>query len=301
MRPYAVTDLPHLRRALAGWIAQAGPCGYDHVGGLDQRINADLRHHPVPGELVQVWDSGGVVVGLAVTLRFGVAFDVFTTPALRGTPAERRMLHVAAVTTARRMTAGRHVLTDVYECDDTRMRLLRGLGFDRFRTWDEVRERDLAGPVAAPQPPAGFRVRPARLADADQLAAARNDCFGQDWTGASYRSAVMTGPGYDPAREIVVEAPDGRIVSFAVYWVDELNRTGHFEPVGTRRGFHRRGLARAAMLEAMTRMRAAGLTSVTVNHDATNAPARRLYASLGFTRRCRTYGFRRSRPAVLAG
>lgn len=88
--------------------------------------------------------------------------------------------------------------------------------------------------------PAGFLLRGARLADADQLADARNHSFEEDWTGHQYRSVVMTKPGYQPEREIVAEAPDGRIAAFAVYWVDERNRVGHFEPVGTHHDFRRR-------------------------------------------------------------
>jgi mycothiol synthase len=141
--------------------------------------------------------------------------------------------------------------------------------------------------------PAGFVVRPARLADADQLADARNRSFDDDWTGARYRSAVMTRPGYDTEREIVVEAPDGRIAAFTVAWVDERNRTGHFEPVGTHADFQRRGLARAAMLHAMSHMRAEGVETATVNHNVENTPAAALYASLGFTKTHETHGYHR--------
>ncbi|GIG90895.1 hypothetical protein Pen02_58310 [Plantactinospora endophytica] len=301
LRPYTDADLPRLSRTFAGWIAEAGRCGYDHVGEVPHRIYENLRGHRPAGELVQLWESGDEIVGLAVNLRFGAAFDVFCAPALRGTAAEVEMLRTAYQTTARRMTADRtaepYVLTDVFDRDTTRIRLLTELGFTRFRTWDDVTSRDLADPVAAPVPPDGFVLRAARLADAAELAQARNSAFDTDWTGEGYRSAVMTRPGYSPEREIVAEAPDGRIAAFAVYWLDEQNRAGHFEPVGTHRDFHRRGLARAVLRHAMRRMREAGMTTVTVNHDAANLPAHRLYASLGFRREYQTYGFRRPRPA----
>jgi mycothiol synthase len=103
----------------------------------------------------------------------------------------------------------------------------------------------------------------------------------------------MEKPGYEPERELVVEAPDGRIAAFTIYWLDGRNRSGHFEPVGTHAYFRRLGLARAAMLEAMRRMAAAGMRTVTITHDAENRPARRLYESLGFRKRYETYGFRK--------
>ncbi|MEQ4303802.1 GNAT family N-acetyltransferase [Plantactinospora sp. B6F1] len=296
MRPYSDADLPRLSQTFAAWIAEAGRCGYDHVGEVPHRIYENLRGRPV-GELVQLWEYGDEIVGLAINLRFGAAFDVFTAPALRGTAAEVEMLRTAAETTGRAMAVDEpYVLTDVFDCDTTRIRLLSELGFTRFRTWDDVTVRELAGPVDAPVAPEGFLVRTARPADADQLARARNSAFDADWTAELYRSAVMTGPGYSPDREVVAEAPDGRIAAFAVYWLDGRNRVGHFEPVGTHRDFHRRGLARAVMLTAMRRMAAAGMATVTVNYNADNLPAQRLYAGLGFRREHQTYGFRRPRP-----
>ncbi|MEE6261286.1 GNAT family N-acetyltransferase [Plantactinospora sonchi] len=299
MRPYTDADLPHLQATVATWIAEAGSCGYDHIGELPHRIYENLRgHHPV-GDLVHVWELADTTVGLAINLRFGAAFDVFTAPALRGGPTEHEMLRVAYETTARHLAdAEEYVLTDVFDRDVTRIRLLTELGFTQFRTWDDVTERDLGDPLPEPTTPDGFVLRSARLTDADQLAEARNRAFDTDWTGELYRSAVMTKPGYDPAREIVVEAPDGRIAAFTVYWLDERNRRGHFEPVGTHPDFQRRGLARAAMLAAMRRMRTAGMTTVSVHYNADNLPAHRLYASIGFQKRYQTYGFRRPRPTA---
>ncbi|MEZ0071164.1 GNAT family N-acetyltransferase [Planotetraspora sp. GP83] len=298
-RPYADDDMPLLQSTFATWIAEAGRCGYDHIGELPHRIYENLRDRRPVGELVRLWEGDTGLAGIAINLRFGSAFDVFTAPSLRGTPEERRMLEFAYQTTARFMNPGeRYVLTDVFDCDATRIRLLRELGFERFRTWDHVNDRDLGQPVAEARVPAGFVLRGARPADADQLAEARNHAFEQDWTGSQYRAAVMEKPGYDPEREIVIEAPDGRIAAFTVYWIDEVNRTGHFEPVGTHPDFQRRRLARAAMVHAMRRMRALGMTVATVNHDAGNLPARRLYESLGFVRRHETYGFRRPSPST---
>jgi ribosomal protein S18 acetylase RimI-like enzyme len=298
-RPYSDHDLPRLQETVAGWIAEAGRCGYDHIGELPHRIYENLRGHRPVGELVHLWEDRSGIVGLAINLRFGAAFDVFTAPALRGTPTEAQMLRAAYETTAAHLTGDGYVLTDAFDCDTLRIGLLGELGFIRFRTWDDSRERDLSEPLGDAPLPAGFVVRPARMDDAGQLALARNQSFDDDWTGELYRTAVMEKPGYRPEQEIVVEAPDGRIAAFAVYWVDVRNGIGHFEPVGTHREFQRRGLARAAMRYAMRRMRTAGMTTVTINHDAENLPAARLYEALGFRRRYRTYGFRRPIPAPI--
>ncbi|WP_117211458.1 GNAT family N-acetyltransferase [Allorhizocola rhizosphaerae] len=275
IRPYTDADLPALQATFAGWIAQAGRCGYDHIGELPHRIYENLRGRGA----VQMFLDRDSIVGLAICGRSGDAFDVFTAPALRGTRFEEQM--IAAV-------PSEFVLTDAWDCDSARIELLGRLGFERFRVWDDVRELSLTEPVAAI---AG--VRGARFDDAERLAEAHNSAFGDDWTGERYLNEVMRKPGYDPAREIVVEAPDGRIAAFAVMWLDERNRTGHFEPVGTHADFRRRGHARAVMLHAMHLMREAGMTLVTVNHNAENVAALQLYESLGFARTHETYGFRR--------
>ena len=296
-RPYCDADLLRLQGACAAWIAESGTCGYGHVGDLPHRIYEDLHGRGPVEELVHVWERGGEIVGVAITLRFGCAFDVLAAPSLRGSDLELEMLRTGYETTAARLPDHEeYVLSDAFDCDRPRIEALTQLGFERFRTWDHFRERELQDDVAPPELPAGFVLRSARTSDAEQLAATRNSAFGADWTGASFRAAVMEKPGYDPDREIVVESADGRIAALALYWLDERNRLGHFEPVGTHREFRRRGFARAAMLEGMLRMRAAGMRAVSITHDAENVAALRLYESLGFRRRYETYGFRRPVP-----
>lgn len=65
-------------------------------------------------------------------------------------------------------------------------------------------------------------------------------------------------------------------------------------PVNRLPGAH--GLAAALVLRrALAELATAGLTLATVNHAADNEPAGRLYASLGFTPRYHTLGYRRPR------
>lgn len=287
--------MPWLQATVAGWIAGAGRCGYDHVGELPHRVYDNLRGGD-PAQLVQIWEDSDGLAGIGICLRFGSAFDLFAAPALRDGPAAERMVLAAAATTARLAAPGEeHVLTDVFDCDTARIALLERLGFERFRVWDDATEREIGDDLPPVVVPDGFVVRPARLSDADGLAEARNASFGSDWTGAQYRAGMMQRPGYDPNREILVEAPDGRIAAFTVAWVDGLNRIGHFEPVGTHADFRRLGLARAAMAYALHGMREQGITRATVNYNAENLPAGRLYAGLGFTKEHETYGYRRPR------
>jgi ribosomal protein S18 acetylase RimI-like enzyme len=296
-RPYADEDLPRLQAALARWIQQAGDCGYCHVGDLPHRIYENLRGRYPLGELVQVWEGGGDIVGLAICFRFDIAFDLFAAPALRGAEQELAMLEAAYQTTLRFVRGlGQQdtpVITDVFSCDGMRMELLRRLGFAEYRRWDSITERSLSDPIPEPRLPDGFAIRHATMDDSQQLAEARNSAFDAGWTGEQYRDEVMRKPGYQPEREIVVTAPDGRIAAFTVIALDALNKVGQFEPVGARREFQRRGLARAMMLAGLREMRRQGMERALVSHDATNLPALELYRGLGFAKKYETLGYRR--------
>jgi hypothetical protein len=111
--------MPELQRSFSRWIAEAGWCGYGHTGELPHRIYENLRGRRPVSDLVHVWEDAGHIVGIAINLLHGVAFDVYTAPSLRGSAAERRMLLSAVETTARLMggSAEPFVLGDVYDCD----------------------------------------------------------------------------------------------------------------------------------------------------------------------------------------
>jgi mycothiol synthase len=93
----------------------------------------------------------------------------------------------------------------------------------------------------------------------------------------------MMAPGYAPEREFVVVAPDGTFAAFTVTWHDALNRIGLLEPVGTHPDHRHRGLGKAVVLDAMHRMKAAGMTHATVANTGTHETSRALYEACGFT------------------
>ncbi len=296
-RPYGDRDCPTVQAALAGWIQQAGDCGYPHIGEIPHRIYENLRGRRPIGELVQVWEDDAAIVGLGIGLRFGSTFDVVTSPTYRGTVAETAMIEAALETTQRYIGTSEHergsVGTDVFACDTVRAQLLIRLGFKRFRLWDQTRKRSLAASIPEPELPSGFNIRVVAESDSAQLALARNSAFDESWSGQQYRDQVMRKPGYRTERELVVVSPQGKVAAFTILWLDGVNQIGHFEPVGTHRDFQRRGLARALMLHALRELQVHGMQTATVTHAADNQPALALYSGLGFQKTCHTFGYRR--------
>ncbi|MBN1937546.1 MAG: GNAT family N-acetyltransferase [Anaerolineae bacterium] len=295
-RPYQDDDLPLLQDAFAGWIQKAGICGYYTVGHLAHWIYEVLRgRHPV-ADLVRVWEDEAAIIGIEINLLFETAFYVFISLAYRGTDVEIEMLQSAFETTCRltheKKQDNSAVFTDVFSCDAIRIDLLAQLGFEQHRLWDHVAECDLSEPIPQVHLPDGFSIRPATTDDYTQLALARNDIFDTDWTPEMYRDQVMQKPGYQPEREIVVVAPNEQIMALTIIRLDQVNKIGLFEPVGTRHAFRRRGLAQAMMTHGLHEMKNLGMETAIVEYEAANLAASELYRRLGFRKKYETWGYK---------
>ncbi|WP_433291347.1 GNAT family N-acetyltransferase [Actinoplanes sp. CA-030573] len=149
--------------------------------------------------------------------------------------------------------------------------------------WTQLNERDLTG-LDEPVLPDGFRFRTAGEVAPEAVVRAHVDAWAPSaYTLESY-AAVRRAPGYRDDLHILVEAPDGTMAASTIMWLDAVNKSVEFEPVGTHPGYRRLGLGRAMMLYAMHRARAAGATHATV--VCLGAPghpkARGLYYGVGF-------------------
>ena len=147
--------------------------------------------------------------------------------------------------------------------------------------WSQLNERDLTE-VAEPSLPAGFSFRTAAEVPAEAVVQAHVDPWAPTaFTVASYEG-LRRAPGYRGDLHVLVEAPDGTMACSTIMWLDEVNATAEFEPVGTHPGHRRRGLAKAMLLHGMRLAAAAGARHATVACMGEPEPARELYYSAGF-------------------
>jgi len=149
--------------------------------------------------------------------------------------------------------------------------------------WVQVNARDLTD-VEEPTLPPGFRFRTADEVGPEAAVRAHVDAWHpSSFTELGFEGVRRTWP-YRPDLHVLLEAPDGALVSTAVIWLDGHNRTAEFEPVGTHRGYRRRGLGRSLLLHGMHRAREAGATRMIVTSlgGAAHPAARGLYYSAGF-------------------
>ncbi|HUS14168.1 MAG TPA: GNAT family N-acetyltransferase [Chloroflexia bacterium] len=187
--------------------------------------------------------------------------------------------------------------------DDTeRVALLEAQGFVRQPGATLHMVRPLAEPIPDPQFPPGFTVRSiAGEHEAEAYVDLHRAAFGTSRMTVAQRLAIMRNPAYCADLDLVAIAPDGTWAAFCVCNIDpEANaRTGRAEAeigiVGTRLpGYRGQGLGRAMLLTGLRVLQAASMDTATLGTDSDNAPAIRLYESVGFRTIARTIWLRKA-------
>lgn len=85
---------------------------------------------------------------------------------------------------------------------------------------------------------------------------------------------------YDPALDLAVEAADGEVAGYALFWFDPVTEVGLVEPMRVEDAYQRRGLARAMLTAGLDRLAKRGARRLKVGYG-TDA-ARALYVGAGF-------------------
>lgn len=286
VRPYAgPDDLAAMKRVLIEGRRASPHSGYIHVGDLDWWCFYLLRRYRWE-EIAFLWETGaGSVAGWSLFSPGYGAFDLFTLPAERQGPAREAMLDWTiehAVRVAREQSQEAITTMWVFNDDCAWQDQLERRGFacdPAYAMRYLVHPLDAIPPVSLP---GSFSVSHVAEPGIEARAAAHRAAFGSPYMTAEAYRAFSQAPGYRPDLDVVATAPDGSTVAFAMAWLDDANRVGEFEPVGTDPAWRGRGLGKAVLVEGLRRLQSQGAASVIVYVEADNAPAIRLYASVGF-------------------
>ncbi|MGK7890780.1 MAG: N-acetyltransferase family protein, partial [Leptolyngbyaceae cyanobacterium] len=165
-------------------------------------------------------------------------------------------------------------------------------GYQAVR-WFCTLERSLTSSIPTPEFPDGFSLCPASQVSPEAWVDLFNQTFIDHWNfkpvTVSDRQFRLAYPTYQPELDWVALAPDGRPAGFcsAIIDRDRNQQTGEnigwIGLLGTRRGYRRRGLARAMLLYGLQQLQADGLTTARIGVDADNPnQAQTLYESVGF-------------------
>lgn len=177
-----------------------------------------------------------------------------------------------------------------------RIRDLEALGFKAQSngpefSWAKALLRINILPDERPAVPEGFAIRPlAGQAEVPAYVELHRAAFDTKNMTEPWRARTLQHPLYQPDLDLVVtspfgRAPDGRLAAFCIGWLDPDSASkpiGRIEPLGVHPDFRKLGLGRAALLEAMRRLRARGAESIWVETDKGSGTAFSFYQSLGF-------------------
>jgi ribosomal protein S18 acetylase RimI-like enzyme len=281
-------DLQRIRAMLVDARKIAGHnAGYWHVGDLTWRYHL-LGYRADPCKNYRLWYDDHRLIGFAV---FGedFSFDWQIHPQYTWRGIEEEMLAWAETRWDEAMRdetvpqdRKRTLYSGSFANDARRIAFLERCGFTRGTHPMIHYARPLNDPIATPQLPDGFVVRGvAGEHEAGNRAEAHRQAFHPSRITDDGYLKLLRMPEYDRELDIVSVSPDGTIAAYAMCWVDAENKIGEFEPVGTRPSFQRKGLARAALLEGMRRMKMRGAETAIVCTNADNI-AKGLYESVGF-------------------
>ncbi|MCX6399657.1 MAG: mycothiol synthase [Propionibacteriales bacterium] len=244
---------------------------HDGADPLDEAAHLRLKHRGLD-------DLGAWVTGDGFALRRGDELDLAVAPPARGRGLGRRLaaLACAAPGPLAAWSHGNHPAAGA---------LAAPLGFARARElW--VMRRPAAVPLGAAEPPSGVAIRHYVAADAAAFLAVNAAAFalhpeqgGLDADGLEER---MSEPWFDPAGLLLAIGERDQILGF--HWTKQHDAaTGEVYVVGVAPQAQGRGLGRVLTLAGLHHLAAGGVDEVLLYVESDNAPARQMYASIGFT------------------
>lgn len=247
-------------------------------------------------EYVRLWSDERGLAGLvafeppltmAFDVRCNLAFDSPLLDEMLAWVAEKRGAIARPGEAVPRAYAdlSRGISTLVHASDAERIEALAQRGYTRGREGGVRYSVSLKNPVATDALPRGMRLRYATDADVAARAEAHREAWsvwGQSKFSEDAYRELRAARLYDERLDVILEDPDGRIVSYCICWADDATGVGQFEPVGTRADCTGRGYGKLVMREGLRRLRARGMHTALVGTAWVNERARLLYPASGF-------------------
>ena len=257
-----------------------GPHVENHVGDVAWMR---FQHAGREGEWrIRIWEEDGEPIAWAWIRRPGTLGHEIH-PRHRG-----GALHDDVLDWFEANVAGDELRVSSLTTDTERLGFLRGRGYE-IEAAARVFSYHLRKLLEIPEPslPSGYRLRAVEPADLE----ARVELHRVVWapsrvTMESYTKLQTVWP-YRADLDCVVEAPDGSLAAYCLAWLDDANRVGELEPVGTHPDQRRRGLAAAVCRFALRRLQEEGATRAIV-YSIAGSEATALYESIGLRQHARS-------------
>ncbi len=249
---------------------------------------------------VKVWEGeDGKVVGFALVDISVWGLYYLVDPSEEGGQLEQDILSWAIHRTTEIVQGTNYRLTcaKVRADNEKRISSLEQAGFCRVDAYKLRMARDLDEPIDKPQVPRGFAIRHLS-GDAEVLAYVDlvNDIFSNATSIDAHRDWMST-PEYMAELDIVAVTDGQSFAGFCQAYFDPLEienskrKEGWTDPIGVRKQYRNRGLARAILLESLHRLRNAGIEDAVLYVEERNAVAQRLYEAVGFSTRYKFFDY----------
>jgi ribosomal protein S18 acetylase RimI-like enzyme len=183
---------------------------------------------------------------------------------------------------------GDELLVTSLSTDVERLAFLRSRGYEVDRSGKEFiyhacELEDRPAPVV----PAGYRLRTVEPDDLEARVELHRIVWAPSRVTLESFANLQTVWPYRADLDCVVEAPDGSPAAYCLAWLDDANRVGELEPVGTHPDHRRLGLASAVCRFALHRLREEGAERGIV-YSLPGSDATALYESIGMREHARS-------------
>ncbi len=172
--------------------------------------------------------------------------------------------------------------------DDRMKRFFVSHGFMKQEVESITYRVDLMNPLPAPVLPPGYSLRPLNpLSEIEKVVALHQAAYGTGLFSIEERIAIMNTAAYLPEMDLVVQAPDGSLAGNCICGIEQVTSEneqarGYTDPVVVHPQYQRRGIARALLLEGLTRLRERGIRIAELGTTNLNTGMRRAAEAAGF-------------------
>jgi ribosomal protein S18 acetylase RimI-like enzyme len=167
--------------------------------------------------------------------------------------------------------------------DLIRKQILRGHGFAPLPEFESIRSRRMVERVPQLPLPAGFKFASAGRRDGERMAMLLNAAFARTTHSAEeWVNFCAYAPSFRSDLQVVVIAPDDSFAAHAGLTVHTDQGFATIEPVCTHPVYQNRGLAKAAISEALRRTQNLGVSTVYVSAWHSNPVSNHVYDAMGF-------------------
>lgn len=269
---------------------------YMHVGDLQWWLFYTYTPQETLQSNIRLWMKDDELIAWALLSFDENSFDVYMNPQYSYTSYEEEVLSstIQEMSGLDELKAPWIANTDVW-----RIGWLEKNGFKLGEHFYYLMHRFLSDPIADSVPPTGFSLRHSHgVVDAEIRSVCSAAAFESKKPFDEYivrTKNFMQSQVYVPEHEIFVMSPNDEVASFCIIWTDELNKFGHFEPVGTHPNYQGKGLGKVLLNEALTQLKQEKMREASVCVDFDNPNAIRLYEAVGFQKSKKLLTYKRKK------